>query len=118
MKLEEVAAALSAKVLCGSQEQLESEVSIAAASDLMSDILARVGVPDVMLTGLATTQTVHTSAVAGIKAVVFVRGKPIDEKIVALAREEDIVLMTTRVSLFEASGRLYQKGMRGGVKSS
>jgi len=112
MTLSALAETLSAKVLHSSEEQLHQEVVTVAASDLMSDILARLGTPDVMLTGLATLQTVRTSAVAGIKAAVIVRGKPLEEKLIELAREEDIVLMSTDLSLFEASGRLYAAGMR------
>ncbi len=112
MTLRDVAAAVSAEILCGSEEQLDLTVQVAASSDLMSDILARVGVPDVMLTGLATNQTVRTSAVAGIRAIVFVRGKAVNESLIELAGEEDIVLMSSPLSLFEASGRLYEKGLR------
>ena len=118
MTLRELAAELSADVLHGSDEQMETEAATAASSDLMSDILARLGTPDVMLTGLTTTQTIRTSSVSGIRAVVVVRGKQVDEKIVELAREEDIVLMSTGMSLFEASGRLYQRGLRSVVHST
>lgn len=112
MNLTAIASTLEAKILHGPDELLALEVATAASSDLMSDILARVGTPDVMLTGLTTTQTIRTSSVAGIKAVVVVRGKPVEEKLVELAREEGIVLMSTTLSLFEASGRLYAQGLR------
>ena len=112
MKLSAVAESLSARVIHGTDEQLQQEVHTAAASDMMSDVLARRSTPDLMLTGLATLQAIRTPAVAGIKAVVIVRGKPVDEKLVEVAREEDIVLMSTDKSLFDASGLLYEAGMR------
>jgi len=112
MKLADVIAELEATVLCGADEQLGAEVSTTAAGDLMSDILARTGRPDLLLTGLTTTQAIRTSAVAGVKALIIVRGKLIDEKMIALAGEENIVLMSTRLSMFEAAGRLYVRGLR------
>jgi hypothetical protein len=118
MTLREVAAELSATVHHGPDEELEAEVTSAAASDLMSDILNRVGTPGVMLTGLTTTQTIRTSAVAGIKCVVVVRGKTVSDQMIELAKEEEIVLMSTELTLFEASGLLYQKGLHGGVRRS
>lgn len=115
MTLSEMATELKAEVLSGSTEQLEEEITTAAAGDLMSDILARVGTPDVLLTGLVTNQAIRTCAVAGIRAVLIVRGKPIAESFVELAREEDIVLLKSDLSLFEASGLLYAKGLRSVV---
>ena len=112
MTLNEMATELTATVLCGTAEQLNEQIATAAAGDLMSDILARVGTPDVLLTGLATNQAIRTSAVAGIRAVAIVRGKPIAESFIELAREEDIVLMKSDLSLFDASGLLYAKGVR------
>jgi len=115
MTLREALAEVSAQILCGEDEELDSPVQTAAAGDLMSDILARLGTPDVLLTGLTTNQMIRTCAVSGIRSVLVVRDKPVDESIVELAREEDIVLAVTKLSLFAASGRLYVRGMRSGT---
>jgi hypothetical protein len=113
MTLREAAGVLEAEILHGADEVLDVAITTAAASDLMSDILARLGSPDIMLTGLTTAQTIRTSSVAGIKAVCVCRGKTVPEALIELAQEEDIVLMGTRLTLFESSGRLYEKGLRG-----
>lgn len=112
MTLKEVADLLSAKILNGTDEEMSATVRTAAASDLMSDILARLGSPDMMLTGLTTTQTIRTSSVAGIRTVVICRGKPVPESVIELAKEEGILLMVTELTLFEASGLLYGKGLQ------
>ena len=112
MKLTDIASELSADVLCGSESLLGAEAVTVTSSDLMSDVLAGKGLPDILLTGLTTVQAVRTCAVAGIKAVVIVRGKPVDDRVIELARQEDIILMLTPLSLFEASGRLYERGLR------
>ena len=48
-----------------------------------------------------------------LKLIIFVRGKKPTEDIIELADENDIVLLSTNISMFDATGILYQKGMRG-----
>jgi predicted transcriptional regulator len=112
VKLKDVIAILAAEKLHVTDAHLELEIRTAATSDLMSDILARQQMPDLMLTGLATLQTIRTAAVASVKAVVIGRGKPVSPQIVDLARENDIPLMVTTLSLFVASGHLWMGGLR------
>jgi predicted transcriptional regulator len=111
MKLSEVVEILEAEVFFDGGRSLDQEVKVAASSDLMSDILARVDTPDILLTGLNNLQIIHTAAVSNIKTVVLARGKTPDPKVIAQAEEEHVALLSTRLSLFEASGRLYSKGM-------
>ena len=113
MNLRQVADTVEAAIYHGEDEDLNASAESAAASDLMSDILNRIDVADVLLTGLNTTQIIHTASVSGIKAVIVVRGKTPDSKIIELAEEEGIVLMSTKMSLFEASGKLYSAGLHG-----
>ncbi len=46
--------------------------------------------------------------------VVLVRGKKPNDDICALADGMDIAVLCTRHSMFEAAGRLYEQGLRGG----
>jgi predicted transcriptional regulator len=118
MKLREVVDLLSAEIAFGRDDLLDVEITTAAASDLMSDILARVGVPDVLLTRLTNSQVIRTSSVFGIKAVVIVRGRPIDEKVIELAKEEEIVLLLTQSGVFDSCGRMFAQGVRGTATGS
>ncbi len=111
MNLEELADILEATIHHGDDEAVNDEVSRVVASDLMSDILARDDTPDVLLTGLNTVQIVHTASISGIKAVVIARGKTPLQSVIDRAVEENIVLMSTKIGMFEASGRLYAKGL-------
>ncbi len=113
MKIKEIIELLNGEVHFLNEEDEETEIITAAASDLMSDILASVNVPDILLTGLTNPQVIRTSSVFGIKAVVIVRGRPLEPKIIELAKDEKITLISTRDSLFVASGRLYEKGIQG-----
>lgn len=113
MNLKEITDLLNAKIHYVDEENdLNTEIATAAASDLMSDVLASVNTPDLLLTGLTNAQVIRTSSVSGIKAVVIVRGKSLESKVIELAREEGIAIMTTDISLFESCGILYREGLK------
>jgi hypothetical protein len=112
MKIGEIIEILQLEIHHLSDDQKDIEISTVAAGDLMSDILAMVKVPDLLLTGLSNTQVINTCSVFGIKAVVLVRGKKVlDPRILESAKEEGISLMTTKFSMYESCGMLYEKGL-------
>lgn len=111
MKIGDIISLLNAEVHYLRNDDAEKEVGSATACDLMSDILASVNVPDILITGLNNAQVIRTSSVFGIKAVVIARGRPVDAKLIELAREEDITLLSTKDSLFSASGKLFNNGI-------
>ncbi len=110
MTLNDVRELLSAELL-SEDADLGGEIKSAIASDLMSDVLALGRPGELLLTGLANNQTIRTCEVAGISVVVFVRGKRPPVETVALARECSIPIMSTGLSMFEACGILYSKGI-------
>jgi len=112
MKISEIKAILNATVLSG-EDQLERTVVGAGGADLMADVLSAVAKDAVLLTGLTTEQVLRTAKVAGVAAVVFVRGKKPDTPVIELARSYQLPCLMTRYSLFVASGRLYVNGLRG-----
>jgi predicted transcriptional regulator len=112
MELNKVMEILEAEVLSGNNTR-KIEIKDCAASDLMSDVLNRQNTPDLLITGLCNPQAVRTASLFGVKAVVIVRGKRVDDAIIKLAQDEDIVLLATKLNCFESCGRLYQQGLRG-----
>lgn len=91
------------------------EIKFAKASDLMSDVLA-FSEPftdrnTVLITGLTNKQVVRTCEIAGIGAIIFVRGKNPPTETVDLAKQCDIILLTTKLKMFEACGILYANGI-------
>jgi predicted transcriptional regulator len=112
MKLSEIRDVLKAEVLVG-HDQMDISVVAAGGADLMADVLSAVAKGAVLLTGLTTEQVLRTARVAGVAAVVFVRGKRPDEPVIELARVYNMPVLLTRHSLFVASGRLYMNGLRG-----
>ena len=112
MKLEEVKEILGCEVITG-EDRLAIEVRAGCGCDLMSDVLAFIKPDALLLTGLSTRQVVRTAQVADVRAVVFVRGKRPDAETVALARENGLPMMVTELLLYEACGRLYERGLKG-----
>lgn len=112
MLIREIKDILDAKVLCG-EDLLDTEVKSACGSDLMSDVLAFVKEQSVLLTGLMNPQVVRTADMMDMRCIVFVRGKEPEEAVVELARQRDIVMMTTAQRMFVACGKLYSAGLVG-----
>lgn len=105
---------------------LDREIKYIIASDLMSDVLNSSVPADILLTGLANNQAVRTCEIAGIKTVVFLRGKKPDKETIKLAEESEILCLSSKLSMFEACGILYSQGIghpgekngRPGINSS
>lgn len=112
MKLSEILAEVKAKILVGEEKIDELEFEYIAASDLMSEVLAIARPSMVLLTGLTTPQVVRTAEVVGIQAVVVVRKDSLPSETVEMARVCGIVLAVTKMTMFEACGRLYNKNLK------
>lgn len=111
MQISELTAILEARILTG-EELLGQEVLFGFASDLMSDVLTVKKDSMALLTGLANLQTIRTAEMSDIHCVVLVRGKKGTDDMVALARENGIVLMECPYTMFRASGVLYTAGIQ------
>lgn len=117
MTIGEIRAILDALVL-SRKMSMSREIGRAYCADLMSDVLAFSVTDSLLITGLTNAQVVRTAEVADIKAVVFVQGKMPTAETIAMAEEKDIPLLVTGLSMFDACGRLYEKGLRsltGGI---
>ena len=93
---------------------LDLEVNAACGADLMSDVMAFVKEKVVLLTGLVNPQAIRTADLMDIKVVIYVRGKSPTDDLVAMAKENGMVLLSTKYSMFLACGRLYEAGLHGG----
>ncbi len=112
MKLSQIKESLQATTIY--EEGNEKELDHVFASDLMSDALALVedGENTLFLTGLINVQVLRTAEMLDIHSIVFVRHKMPNEKIIETAKELHLNVYSTHMTMFEASGRLYEGGMR------
>jgi predicted transcriptional regulator len=60
------------------------------------------------LTGLIHCHAVRTACLTDVTAIVFVQGKRPDMKVVDEAREKNLPVISTGLSMFEACSRLAQ----------
>jgi hypothetical protein len=97
----------------GSPGAVAVNIQHAYATDLMSEVLASPKPGAILLTGLANTQTIRTCKIARISAVVFVRDKKPNRETSRLAYEYQIPTASTRLSMFDACGILFSKGIKG-----
>lgn len=115
MTIQEVQTTLEAKMLTP-EADASKEVHAACGSDMMSDVLAYVKDQAVLITGLNNPQVVRTADMMDMVCICFVRGKVPDETVLSLARERNIAVMTSEMTMFTACGLLYQAGLRGGSR--
>lgn len=111
MNLSEIKEVLEADIIVG-DDVLDIEITGGAASDLMSDLLRNPKEGAILLTGLTSIQAIKTLLIAGMAAIVFVRGKKPGSEIIAYAREHGVPILSTPYNMYSSCGRLYKQGLR------
>lgn len=110
MKLSEVLEVIEGKVISENAD-LDEEVKMGCGADLMSDVLAFTHEGTLLMSGLTNPQVVRTAEMAGIRAIVFVRGKIPPPETIALAAEKNIPLLASKYTMFETCGRIFNAGL-------
>ncbi len=111
MTIKEIVDILDAQVLCG-EDKLDYRIEVAFASDLMSDVLTLKNDHVLLITGLANMQTIRTAEMADISCVIFARNKQVSPDMLAVAIENDLIVLACRYSVFKTSGLLYNAGVK------
>jgi hypothetical protein len=112
MTLHEIASMLGAVLLSGTSD-LDIIVEQAYCADLMSDVLYCSVSNSLLITHLTNAQVIRTAHIADLKAVVFCEDKRPDAVTINLAEKKGIPLLVTGLSMFDACGLLYERGLRG-----
>ena len=110
MKISEIREILSASVLV--DDPRDRTVLAAGGGDLADDVMKAVIREALLLTGHSGEEIMRTAITGKVGAVVYVRGKQPDDDVLELARSYNIPVLTTKYSMFVASGRLYLNGLR------
>jgi predicted transcriptional regulator len=110
MTLGKVLSTIEGKLI-SREADLDLEVQMGCGADLMSDVLAFTHEGTLLMTGLTNPQVVRTAEMAGILAIVFVRGKVPPPETVTLAEGKGIPLLASKYTMFETCGRLYKAGL-------
>lgn len=110
MTPEDIINLLDGSCICGEQH-LQRDVKHAFAADLMSDVL-RLNTEDMLLiTGMTNLQVIRTAEMSDIPFILFVRGKTVTPEMEELARENGIMLLSCKQSMFRVCGELYKAGL-------
>lgn len=110
MKLSDVVRIVDGTVLCG-HDNLDCEVRLGFASDLMSDVLTLLADDILLITGLSNNQAIRTAEMSDIMHILFVRNKRPTKTMLDLAGEHGITVITTPYSMFRSSGLLFSNGL-------
>ncbi|MCL2601667.1 MAG: hypothetical protein FWD91_02510 [Treponema sp.] len=113
MKIAEAVKLIDGQFFWG-EDLADLEIVSACGADLMSDVMAFVKDKVLLLTGLVNPQVIRTAELLDIHCVIFVRGKVPSREMIELAESSEIILAGTKHSMFIASGKLYEAGLRGG----
>ena len=110
MKLREILSIIEGKVI-SKDVDLDMDIQMGCGADLMSDVLSFTHDGTLLMTGLTNPQVVRTAEMAGIVAIVFVRGKMPPPETITLAQERSIPLLASKYTMFETCGRIYKAGL-------
>jgi predicted transcriptional regulator len=109
MKLQSLLQTIQAELLTDASQ---AEINQCYISDLLSDVLAHAG-PGVLWVTIQTHRNVvSVAAMKDMTAVLFTCGRKPDPSIIAEADAEGIVLLTTPLSTYETTGKLWEAGIR------
>jgi len=112
MRLSSIAKVLEADWLSDGVGPLDLEIATCFAADLMSEVLAFCAPGALLVTGLANIQAVHTANLAELAGIIFINEKRPPQAVLDAAREQDVPLLTTALTMFDACGRLYEHGIQ------
>ncbi|MBN2807077.1 MAG: hypothetical protein JXR22_10505 [Prolixibacteraceae bacterium] len=110
MNLIELIELVNAKIVAGNPDHRIIEKAF--CSDLMSDVLTIDTDQLLLITGMANVQTIRTAEMADIHAILLVRNKKASPDMIKLAKENNLVLFETSISMFHAAGKLYTAGLK------
>jgi predicted transcriptional regulator len=112
MNLDNIIKLTKSKIITKSDNINDFNIEYAGASDLMSDFLAFSKENMFLITGLTSPQTITTAAVIGAKGIIFVRGKEINDNIIKIAKDLDITILKSNLSMYVACAILYNNGLK------
>lgn len=114
MNIDQIAEAVSAKVIYEADVCRDRDIASAVAADLMSEVMLGTVDGSIIVTGLINPQVIRTAEMMNASAVLFVRGKKINDQIIDLARDRGVTVLSSGCTMYEACGRLYSGGIKSG----
>ena len=114
MKISEIANEAEAEVLFKAPGFDSEDIVCAVAADMMSEVMVDTADGSLMITGLMNPQVIRTAEMMNVSAILFVRGKEVQESLLTLAEDRGVSVLRTKLTTFEVCGRLYKAGLVSG----
>ena len=92
---------------------LEKEISGGYVSDLLSNVMSQTKQDQVWVTIQAHQNIIAVASLINLSAVILAGNVIPDQKTIAKANEEDIVILGTKSPAFEVIGLMYKLGISG-----
>lgn len=86
--------------------QADNQITDAYTGDLLSDVMANAPSDSVLITIQAHKNTVAVASLAGIKAIVICNNRSIPSDMLEAAQKEEVAIVTTKSTQFEASCKI------------
>ncbi|MFU2158503.1 MULTISPECIES: hypothetical protein [Caldisericum] len=115
MRVEDIIKIVDAEIL-QSVGNWEANIKYGFAADLLSDtlfVISREEEAILLITGVTNPSVVKTAKILDIPVVLIVRGKPVEQATIDLAKKEQIILLRTKNIMFVTCGLLYKEGLQG-----
>lgn len=109
MTVSEIAEIAQARLVAGNKDVCCIEKGF--CSDLMSDVLTLDTDRMLLITGMTNLQTIRTAEMADVLCILIVRKKKATPEMLALAKENGMVILETDFSMYKAAGELYKAGL-------
>lgn len=106
MKVKELVEALGLTVLSGA-EGLEREIEGCYVSDLLSDVMGNAEMGDVWVTLQTHKNVMAIASLKELACVILVKGQTAGEDTLAQSNEEKIPFLSTPMSTYETTGKIY-----------
>jgi len=95
------------------EDNLEREVTGCYISDMLSDVMSNSRRGQLWITLQVHQNVVAVASLRELTGIVVIGGRTPLEETVAKARDEGIPVLTSPLTAFDLSGRLYEAGLRG-----
>ncbi len=96
--------------------QGDAEINWGYCSDLLSDVMGKATARSIWVTNQVHANVVAVASLIDAVAVVIAGGVSPEQGTLEKAKDMDIPIFTTDLPAFEVVGRLYELGVRGGVR--
>ena len=111
MKIKELVKKFDLKVLSEIYEP-EREISGGYTSDLLSDVIANSKKDNVWITMQTHLNIIAVASLKELSAIIIVMNREIDKDALEKANEEKILVLSTNLTAFQISGKIYESGIK------